>query len=246
MILDRLNDGYFSTGFPGLDRLTGGLNRKRLLTFSAAPGGGMSTALLTVAAAAARQHVPTLYIDTESTEELVRSRLISNLSGITREALRGHLEGDDRDKTTLASEVIGAARFTIDTSVQSKNEILALALDLEPRLILIDGVRLLDAGRADTFAEDVAQTVIALKKMSGSLNAAICVTHPMPRSARPFDEPSVEPFVNHSDQFVLIKDNGWPGSVGGVEMNLMKNRSGPTETFCVTADFEHSRYLMPS
>jgi len=106
------------TGFPELDKMTGGLQRSDLIIVAARPSMGKTALCLNIAQNAALQHrIPVLVFSLEMSAEALVERMLASEARVESSRIRGgFLDQDDWMKLTRAASRIAEAPLWIDDS----------------------------------------------------------------------------------------------------------------------------------
>lgn len=237
-------DTPITTGFPALDKLTGGFLRKQLVTFAGESASGLSTALLNIAAhAAIDQKARVLFVDLESRADVITERLVAAVSGVPLAKIRGSEFTDlDLSHITAADEKIRNADLTVTTSLPTVKAIKLRGLDYLPRLIVIDGTRLLDFRDDEKVSEQLLRLSAKLKRLATSLDTTVCVSQPVARSVGGIGDEDLHPFAVDSDQLIMVRTYRVFGPNPETEMEVVKNRMGTCGSFPLIPRFECSRF----
>ena len=233
------------TGFPGVDTLLGGgLRRGDLVALGGDTGSGKSAFALAVALRAAAAGRRVTFLTNEMRPERVVERAL---------CIEGRVRVDDLRNGTLDD----AARAAIGTAALRLREapltVTALpaggALDEwtdgvprvpPPALIVVDSLHALAGDRGRPLEEELAVAVRALKRLALERDAVVLLlSHLTPRGRTPTDaRPTLGDFATpsaaaqHADVLLaLFREEMYdaaPGTAGGTELLVLKNRNGPT------------------
>ena len=203
----------FSTGLHGLDRLIGPIGPHRLMVISGISQSGMTTTLLTIARhAAIDQGVPTVLIDLETHGGITAMRLLAGEAGIDHRRINHDLEGLEAAAVDTARALLAASPLEVlGPGPKSVTDVryAVLRSRVQPRLVLIDGARLL-APDIDDQREALDRLAVELKVLAGQLNVAVVATHPLRHTFESEWNPGLEHvdtaqgLFNHADHFVML------------------------------------------
>jgi replicative DNA helicase len=174
----------FSTGFPTLDEITGGLQKEHLITFVGLPKAGKSSMLLKMA-----YHVRTecdakvLFLTFEMSTEEQEDRLLSIMTGIDLTSIdRGNLDKRQLDKIEKAMNLYsGLDGFTITSDISSAltlSGVQAKVNQYQPDLLIVDGMYLMDDETGHDQGSPQALTALTrgFKRMAQNLEMPIIVS----------------------------------------------------------------------
>lgn len=245
------------SGFPGLDKITGGWT-KGLTVVGARPAMGKSSFVVqTMLHAAVVEKVPTLFFSLEQPVDEIMSRSISVRSGVPLSVLRGGRPGREhwRDIATASGE-ISAAPLWIDstpgiTVAEMRRKIKKAKREHGVGLVLVDYLQLVKLGdggrgakneRRDLDVGEITSTLlqttlevdactIALSQLSRGLESRVD-KRPMLSDLRESgsieQDAAVVAFLYRDEYY--RKDKCPPETKGTCEVIVAKNRNGPTGT----------------
>ncbi len=174
-----------TTGFTGLDRITGGLQKSDLIVLAARPGmGKTSLAMNIVEHAAMRGGKICAVFSLEMPRQQIVQRLVCAYAGVSMEkALSGKLVQSEWKNLLLAGDRIRNSKIFIDDSSRvTPAEILSKCRRLVAQeggldLVMIDYIQLMEGGGKYTNQENRQQEVAAitrdLKIMAKELNVPV-------------------------------------------------------------------------
>ena len=252
-----------STGFQALDNQTLGLHGGELLIVAARPGMGKSAFALNIAANAAIQgEKAVLLFSLEMSAEQLGMRLLAQEGRVPLQSVRsGTLDGKDFDKLHKAMSLLMPTKISLDaTPSLSVLDICARArrLNMENKcdLVLIDYLQLVN-GRPgiDSRQEVVADVSRSLKQLSIELDIPVIALSQLNRSVESRKPPKPllsdlrESGAIEQDADVIMfiyRDEYYnPDSTekpGIAEIDVAKQRSGPTGSFEVKFTGKYTRF----
>jgi replicative DNA helicase len=189
------------SGIPSIDE-AGGIHPEEILVLAGHPGTGKTSAALTMAAQAASAGTCVLYASLTESEEQVAERILANLSGVSRFALRrGQLRREDFTALTHAAAHGSKLPFHVEatpglTASKLSGRIGALRSTCasERFLIVVDEVQMLDPDvPGPTRDYEVAAAVRCLSSSARELKAALVLVSQLNRrsSSRPDPRPQL-------------------------------------------------------
>lgn len=182
----KANPGYLkgiTTGFNGIDRLTGGLQPEQLITMIGTPKAGKSSVLLKMAFNAHRNGNHVLFITFEMSTEEQEDRLISLLSGVgLTKILTGTFDPVEEQKIVKALKIRkDMAGFTFTSDVSSAitvSGVQAKIQQYQPALVIVDGVYLMDdeAGNDKGTPQALTSITRGFKRLAQTLRIPIVIS----------------------------------------------------------------------
>jgi replicative DNA helicase len=171
------------TGFLGLDRITAGLRPQQLVTFVGEAKKGKSLMTLIMADAAHNHGITPMYVSFEMSIEEQAARYDAIISGIPHtRIIRGDLTASDMEKLSKALSLRKNMQpFVMTEDAHSLTTVSALAGKVQqhrPRLLIVDGVYLMDDENGEPKASPQALTNItrALKRLAQRFDIPIIGT----------------------------------------------------------------------
>lgn len=194
------------TGYPDLDKLTGGLQRSDLIILAARPSmGKTSFALsLTYNIAIKEQHTVAIFSLEMSREQLVQ-RLLAMHTGVDTQRLRtGNIK---RDLQTIieAMGVLSEASIYIEdtpglsiTEVRSRSRRLRAQMGVD--LVVVDYLQLMQGRRSDNRVQEVSEISRGLKALARELDVPVIALSQLSRA--------VEGRVSHVPMLSDLRESG--------------------------------------
>lgn len=180
------------TGFPQLDRLTGGLHKSDFIIIAARPSMGKTAFALTIVRnVAVRFNRAVGMFSLEMSANQLISRLISMETHIPSSRLRdARIDSSDFEKINNASGLINANMFIDDTAGITITELRAKARRMKAKhnieLIIIDYVQLVRVGsnakKNQNREQDVSEISRSLKEIAKELNIPVIALSQMSRA----------------------------------------------------------------
>lgn len=182
----RDNPGYLrgiTTGFNGIDRLTGGLQPEQLITMIGTPKAGKSSVLLKIAQNAHSNGNHVLFITFEMSTEEQEDRMMSLLSGVgLTKILTGTFTPVEEKKIEKALKLrkdMSGFTFTSDiSSAITVSGVQAKIQQYRPSLVIVDGVYLMDDESGNDKGTPQALTSITrgFKRLAQTLQIPIVIS----------------------------------------------------------------------
>lgn len=190
--LDRRKESGITTGFSGLDRMTGGMRETQLWILAAYTAGGKSTFMRGMALDAAREGFPGAIITLEMDEQETTDGLICAHGGIDTQIIRRGLDYE-RDKIRrAASEVADLPIYIRDRAganvEQLHGELRKLKAERDIRYAMIDYLQLLK-GEGKSRYDQVSNITRGLKLLAMDLRIPVVALSQLSRPANRQEAP---------------------------------------------------------
>lgn len=184
-----------TTGFPALDKRTGGIQRDDYIAIAARPGMGKSAFVMQVvhhvATTAPREACGVLYASLEMSDEDMTERFLTQVARLSAAGLRdGSLPA--HEVTRMMAEVAAAAELPIvfhDDPGTTPVTLHAYAKHFEARhgtklaLIVVDYLQLMHSGRRyDSRRDEVGHVSMELRRLARDLGVPVIVCAQLNRS----------------------------------------------------------------
>jgi replicative DNA helicase len=183
---ERMSDpGYLrgiSTGFQGIDYVTGGLQPEQFIVLIGKPKNFKSAMLLAIAREVHRTANNLLFIGFEMSVQEQIDRLMSLVSGVSlTKIMNGNMSTKDLKQIQQALRLIEGMRpWVFDTDITATATVSAVharVQELKPDVVFIDGAYLMQAEREDLTDEGRARAISrGLKRMAQSVKVPVVVT----------------------------------------------------------------------
>lgn len=173
------------TGIPSLDKVTGGLRRKRLVVVGGRPGHGKTSLALNVAAhAAVIEKAKVLVFSYEMSSEELTLRLLASLADVDARALEERrLSADEVRRVEKVAKRLAAANLEIDDSASADAKaICARIAASKPDLVVVDYLQILPTyARAENRHLELAAVTKALKRAAMVNDVAVVLLSQLSR-----------------------------------------------------------------
>lgn len=257
----RTNPGILrgiSTGFDGIDKVTGGLQDQQLITLIGTPKAGKSSVLLYMALTARKNGNPVLFLTFEMSTEEQEDRLVSLLSGVAlTKILNGTfspVESQKIDRAMKLREALAGFIITSDiTSALTLTGVQAKVQQYRPRFLCVDGVYLMDDEQGEKRGSSQALTNLTrgFKRLAQIQEIPIAITTQalLSRSRGGLQMDSVgysSSFAQDSDLLLGTEAHEEVENVS--RFKVLASRSGPKGDIYMVFDWDHGeiRELTPS
>lgn len=240
------------TGFVDLDKLTGGLRPGNLVVIAARPSMGKTAFALGIAEHVALQEEDTVAVfSLEMSDDEVLQRVLASSAMMDVSRLRsGRLSPEDWPRVTRAADSLSKCKLYVDDSEgMTIGEMRTKARRLKSReglgLIVVDYIQLMESrtGRRDENRVQELSTISrGLKMLGRDLEVPVIVLSQLNRT--PDSRPDKRPMLSDlresgaieqdADMVMMIYREEYynpdcaPDEKGIAEINLAKNRNGPT------------------
>lgn len=247
--------GGFSTGFPELDKLTGGLHRAETFLIAARPSQGKTALMMDIALAVGiEQMLPSLIISAEmSTQQLVQRALCSRASVDLARVRDGVVDGEEQARIAAAGAILDGAKIFYDDSANiTIQEITALARRMKQehniQALFVDYLQFIGSStrrREENREREVAEVSKGFKNIAKELDIAVVVCAQInrkfedratkggrPRLSDLRESGSIEQdadfvgFVHREETYVEDLDQK-RALAGNAELIVAKQRNGP-------------------
>ena len=188
LIRERMDDpGYLrgiSTGYMGIDLVTGGLQPEQFVVLIGTPKSFKSATLLSMALNVRAQAKVALFVGFEMSNTEQKDRMYSLLSGVgLTKIMRGNLSAKEERAIERAAHILEAGRpffFSTDiTSATTVSGIQAKVQEYDPDVIFVDGAYLMQSeirGVEPGSPQAITSISRGLKRLAQSTKKPICVT----------------------------------------------------------------------
>lgn len=272
MFLESLRDGSIDTdrvltGYPGVDRLTGGIHPGQLVLVAGRPGLGKSVTALDIARNVAfGQRKPVLFHTLEMSRREIGYRLLASLANVTlsKFANPSLLSSDDFVRMREAQTLIEGAPFYLDDSPERTTaDIRARAAHLARQpgglaLIVVDYIGLLkhaNESRIESQQVKIQQFSRELKLLAKSVAPVLAMAQlnrglesranrtPVLSDLR--DSGALE---QDSDIVILLHQDADPDDAsdpraGEISLVVAKNRNGEKGTVTLAQQYHYARFV---
>lgn len=243
------------TGFKALDERTGGLQRGELIILAARPAMGKTAFALNIALqSAVKAGSSVIIFNLEMRADELSKRLLSMQSRVESQKLKeGTLEGNDWERLYLALDEMHDAKIVIDDTpgisvMEIRNKCRRLKAEQGLDLIVIDYLQLMNSDGKSSESRQMEISAISrnLKLLAREMDCPVIALSQLSRAPeqrndhRPIlsdlrDSGSIE---QDADIVIfLYRDDYYNEATekpGVCEVNLAKNRSGPTGSVDLT------------
>jgi len=245
-----------TTGFPMVDKYTGGWQPGELIIVAGRPGMGKSVLAKDFAE---RAGVPTLYFSLEMSKAELTKRQLSGHSRVNFEEIRtSRISGDHWERIVEAMDILSTIdiRYNDDADI-SIEEISALtesqAMDQEIGLVVIDYLQLIKGDSGDGREREIAEMSRRLKVLARALSVPVICLSQLNRSCesrvnkRPLLSDLRESGAIEQDADIvmfLYRDSVYNRSAdkGAAELIISKGRNIRTGTIDLFFDGAHQTF----
>jgi len=248
-----------STGFRGLDEMTGGLEPGQLMIVAARPSVGKTILSCNAAATAAMAGAPTLFFTLEMTRSEIGARILAARSGVTVQAMRAGTS-TRADWDAMGNSIVAAGNwpmFIDDRPAITVPYTRAKARRIQRThglgLIVIDYLQLM-RGTGDNRAQEVGSVSRGLKALAKELRVPVIALAQLNRAteSRPDRRPTLADLRDSgeieqdADIVVMLHRESMhrdaPEWAGLAELLIRKNRNGPTGECLLEIDGPRMRF----
>ncbi len=252
------------TYFLPIDSLTTGFQPSDLIIIAARPSVGKTAFALNIARNMAIEgSFPIGFFSLEMSRQQTVLRLLSKEAMINNHRLRqGHITEDEWRDLAEAFGELGRAPFYIDDSstltiMELRTRARRLKLEKDIKILFVDYLQLIQgSSRSESRVQEVSELTRALKSLSRELNIPLVVLSQLSR--RPEDRPDRRPILpdlresgsieQDADMVIFLYRDDYhnPQSTepGVVEVNIAKQRNGPTGVIKLRFEKEYSSFTV--
>jgi replicative DNA helicase len=253
-----------TTGFIDLDARTSGMQKSDLIMLAARPAMGKTAFALNIAQQAAiRGKAKVLIFSLEMSRDQLGQRMLSMESRIEMQKLKtGNLERKDWDQIHIALDTLSKTSIYIDdspgiTAMEIKNKCRRLKAEKGLDLIVIDYLQLMSVeGRSESRQQEITTLSRFLKLLAREMDCPVIVLSQLSRAPeqrqdhRPIlsdlrESGSIEQDADivmflYRDEYYNPETTDKPNIC---EVNIAKQRSGPTGTVELTWLGKYTRFV---
>lgn len=253
-----------TTGFIDLDAKTSGMQRSDLIMLAARPSMGKTAFALNIAQQAAiKGNAKVLIFSLEMSQEQLGQRMLSMESRIEIQKLKtGNLERQDWDQIHIALDTLSKTSIYIDdtpgiTPMEIKNKCRRLKAEKGLDLVVIDYLQLMTLeGRTENRQQEITAISRYLKQLAREMDCPVLVLSQLSRAPeqrsdhRPIlsdlrESGSIEQDADivmflYRDEYYFPDTTEKPNIC---EVNIAKQRSGPTGTIELTWLGKYTRFV---
>ncbi|PKM84686.1 MAG: replicative DNA helicase [Firmicutes bacterium HGW-Firmicutes-11] len=263
--VSKLDGGLtgITTGFLDLDSKTSGLQKSDLIMLAARPSMGKTALALNIAQQAAlKGKAKVLIFSLEMPKEQLGQRLLSIESRVDMQKIKtGRLERNDWDQLYLAIDKLSKAEIYIDDTpginvLEIKNKSRRLKAEKGLDLIIVDYLQLMSfEGRSESRQQEITSISRFLKHLAREMECPVLVLSQLSRAPeqrtdhRPILSDLRESGSIEQDADIvmfLYRDEYYNPNTEKpniCEVNIAKQRSGPTGTVELTWLGKYTRFV---
>lgn len=253
--------GLLKTGFPDLDRVTGGLFPGDHIVIAARPGLGKSTLAMNIAEFNAIEGKnPVGYFSLEMSQDKLNMRSLASRSGIDLSIFKDPHANIDRavKSVAVAGGVLNKAKIEIEFApgisiMQLRARARQMATEHGIKLLIVDMLQLV-SGRSDKRVQEIGEVSRGLKALAGELSIPVISISSMNRDIEKGDNrrPRLSDLRESGDiesdadvvAFLWQKDpTSEKNGCIQTEVFIAKNRNGNTDEMQLTFQKPMSRFL---
>lgn len=242
-----------ATGFRGLDYTLGGMLDGQLILVAARPGIGKTSFVSAVAHNVAIAKHPTLFFSYEMSAEEIATRLVCSEAGVSYHEIRaGRASLDDWSNLVAAVGTFADAPLTIADAPGAKlADLRAQARRVKDlALVIVDYIQLMPSSSAKgaNRQEQVGEISRGLKLLARELRVpvlACCQLNrglEMRQDKRPKLPDLRESGALEQDADVVILLHRDDQNPAHAELNVAKQRNGPTDVIKITFERQHTSF----
>jgi len=251
------------TGFIEFDKITSGLHPSDLIIIAGRPSMGKSALVLGIAEHVALvEKLPVAFFSLEMSKEQLVQRLLCSHARVDAQRVRtGYFSSSDWPKLTAAAGKISEANLFIDDNpgtsvIELRAKARRLKSKYDIQLIILDYLQMMH-GTSEKFEnrqQEISEISRSLKSLARELNVPLIAVSQLSRA--------VEARVDHRPQLSDLRESGaieqdadvvalllreeyynpTPENQGLAEVNIAKQRNGPTGPIKLSFIKEYTRF----
>lgn len=260
---DRAQFVGAGTGFPDLDRITGGMNNSDLVLLAARPGMGKTSFALNLATNVSRSSGRTVAIySLEMSMEQLASRMLSTAALVDSHKLRtGRLDAKEWGRLAESADMLSGMNIVLSeaTGITVSQMKAQLRRVKNLGMVVIDYLQLMDSPtKSDNRVLVISEITRGLKLMAKELNVPVLLLSQLNRGveSRPDKRPMLSDLRESGsieqdadivmflyNDFYYNRDTDKPNIT---ECIVQKNRHGETATVNLIWDAQYTRFSSPA
>jgi replicative DNA helicase len=249
-----------STGFKRLDEMTSGLHEGEMIVIAGRPGMGKTALCMNIARNAASK-VPVAIFSLEMSADSLAMRLMCSEQRIDSQVVRsGRIQNHELGRLTLAASKLYDTPIYIDDSAkldiqQLRARVRRLVKEKKIGLVVVDYLQLLEAGeQRENRQQEITIISRGLKAIAKEMRIPVVVASQLSRATEQRDKTN-KPRLSDlresgsieqdADMVMLIYRKGYYDKEGGdksADIDIAKQRSGPTGEFQLVFNGEYTRF----
>ncbi|ODS30918.1 MAG: replicative DNA helicase [Candidatus Scalindua rubra] len=250
------------TGFFDLDDITSGLQKSELIVIAARPSIGKSSLVLNIAenVGAGEDKKPTVIFSMEMSAQQVAQNMLCSNATINAHLLRtGKLDDNQWSKLPLAMGKLSESEIFIDDTpglgiLELRAKARRLKLQHDIQLIIVDYLQLMEAKKAENRQQEISIISRGLKSLARELKIPVITVSQLNRSVesreghrpRMSDLRESGSIEQDADVIILMHREDYYDEnhkeKNKVELNIAKQRNGPTGKVTLTFRREFLRF----
>jgi replicative DNA helicase len=254
----RLGIAGLPSGFPLLDKITGGFQRSDLIVIAARPSLGKTSLAVNISEnIAIKENRSIAFFSLEMSKEQLVERMLCSLAKVDMQRLKtGYLRDEDWTRLTEAYGALYEAPIYIDDSpdvslidIRAKSRRLKIETNIE--LIIIDYLQL---SRMETRVEnrvmEISQITRGLKNLARELGIPIIILSQLSRAVDRRDDkrPILSDLresgsIEQDADVVMFLHRPDENNRNEIELSVAKQRNGPTDTVKLIFLSEFTRFV---
>jgi replicative DNA helicase len=251
------------SGLIDLDDKTAGFQKSDLIIIAARPSMGKTAFALSVAQQAAiKGKAKVLFFSLEMSKEQLGQRLLSMEAKVDSQKIRaGTLAREEWDRIAMALDTLGEGDINIDATpglklMEIKNKCRRLKAEKGLDMVILDYLQLMEhEGRAESRQQEITSLSRGLKQLAREIECPVLVLSQLSRAPeqrtehRPIlsdlrESGAIEQDADlvlflYRDEVYFPEETEKPGIC---EVNIAKNRNGPTGTVEITWQSQYTRF----
>lgn len=192
------------TGFPDINRMTGGLQKQDLIILAARPSMGKTTLALNLGTNISKNKVVAIFSLEMSREQLAKKVLSSNANIDLLKINTGSLDNKDWESIGMASGPLASRKMFLDdtaaaTVAEMKAKCKKIKLQCGLDVVIIDYLQLI-TGKGESRTQEISQISRALKQLAKELDVTVIALSQLSRAC--------EARTNHRPMLSDLRESG--------------------------------------
>ncbi|MDD3718344.1 MAG: replicative DNA helicase [Actinomycetota bacterium] len=265
--LEKIADGTMDTGiksgFTDMDRLTMGFQPSDLIIIAARPSMGKTSLALNIADhVAVEERVPLAIFSLEMSASELTKRMLCSRARVNSQRLKSSFKEDDtwQRLSEAAGDLTSASIFIDDNAdigiMELRSKIRRLAAQHDIGLVIVDYIQLMASDRRlENRVQEIASISRGLKIIGRDFNIPVIAVSQLSREPEKHNRAPILSDLRESGAieqdadliFFIHREEGRDlddtEARARVRVNLAKHRNGPTDSFELTFNAQHARFL---
>lgn len=254
----KLGFAGLPSGFPSLDRITGGFQDSDLIIIAARPSLGKTSMAVNIAeSVAVNQKKAVALFSLEMSKEQIVERMLCSQAKVDMQRLKtGYLRDEDWLRITEAYGLLFDAPIYIDDSpelslVDIRTKARRLKIEANINLVIVDYLQLIRSEqRVENRVIEISQITRGLKALARELNIPVVVLSQLSRASEKREDkrPILSDLresgsIEQDSDVVIFLHRPEEDNKNQIEVIVAKQRNGPTSSFKLIFFDEFTKFV---